>query len=60
MCSVNAKQPTPETPQPSRWRGVYWYMSQDFKKRYGLDAGKPPTPGAWRRRNYNPPTNAAG
>jgi hypothetical protein len=36
--------------------GVFcWLMSQDFKRRYGPDAGKPPRPGMGRRRE-SPPT----
>jgi hypothetical protein len=37
------------------WPGVFWLMSQDFKRRYGPDAAKPPKPGmGWRRES--PPT----
>ena len=37
------------------WPGVFWLMSQDFKRRYFPDAGKPPRPGMGRRRE-SPPT----
>jgi len=37
------------------WPGVFWLMSQDFKRRYGPDAGTPPRPGMGRRRE-SPPT----
>ncbi len=37
-------KPTREPQQPSRWPGVYWLMSQDFKRRYGPDACATPPP----------------
>jgi hypothetical protein len=36
--------------EAGRWRGVYWYMSQHIKRRYGPDACTPPPPGTPRRK----------
>jgi len=51
---MDVGEPTHEPQQPSRWPGVYWLMSQDFKQRYGSDACKPPPPGTARRKQSPP------